>query len=146
MEKIIFSSADKKINIVARKNYKRFIAVVFKNEKIKLNQVRFIFCSDKYLQNINRIYLNHDYLTDVITFLLSKPNEPIVSEVYMSIDRIKENAKSYSVSYQNELLRVMLHGCLHLCGYEDNTASCKEQIRIKEDYFLKLYLEFSRET
>jgi rRNA maturation RNase YbeY len=73
----------------------------------------------------------------VITFSLSEPKNPVHGEVYLSVDRIKENAKSFKVKYQNELMRVMIHGALHLCGYADKTKDAKKQMREKEDHYLK---------
>jgi rRNA maturation RNase YbeY len=89
------------------------------------------------LLHINKEFLNHSTLTDVITFSLSEPSKPIQGEVYLSVDRIRENAKSFSVRYQNELLRVMIHGALHLCGYADKTKKAQTQMRAREDYYLK---------
>lgn len=146
MVKIIFSSADKRINISNPKSFKKLIGKIFTIEKANVERVSFIFCSDKYLLKINKYYLNHNYFTDVISFVLSDLKKPIICEIYLSVDRIKENAKIYITSYQNELRRVMIHGSLHICGYNDKTQIESKEIHDKENYYLKMYFEFSRET
>ncbi len=146
MRNILFSSGDKKINISETKNYKKLLNEIFVQENVVMKEIRIIFCSDEYLLKINKSYLKQNYYTDVISFVLSEINEPVLGEIYLSVERIKENAKSYSVLYQNELLRVMIHGCLHLCGYTDNSLNKKKHMHKKENYFLAIYSKFSRET
>jgi rRNA maturation RNase YbeY len=145
MGKIILYSADVKIDLKDRTSVKQLIIDLFKKEQVNLNRLNYIFCSDKYLLKINQQYLGHDTLTDIITFPLSQIGEPIIAEIYVSIERIKENAKTYKVSYQNELLRVMIHGALHLSGYKDKLKPEQLQMRSKEDYYLN-YFKVSRET
>lgn len=105
-------------------------------EKKSLDSIEFVFCSDKYLLQINREYLNHDYFTDIITFPLG--SDPIQANVFISIDRVKENAELYKASFENELHRVIIHGILHLFGYGDKTIQEKEKMRSKEDYYLSV--------
>jgi probable rRNA maturation factor len=145
MNEVTFNSADRRIPIRNRNGFKKAIQRVFALENYKLSAVSYIFCSDAYLLQLNNQYLKHNFYTDILTFLISSLNEPIVSEVYISIDRVKENAKLFEISYQNELLRVMIHGALHLCGYDDQTIKAKEQMRQKEDFYIQLYTD-SRET
>lgn len=143
--KIYFFSTDNKIYLKNDKKVKLLLQQIFNVEKKSLQNLNIIFCSDTDLLNINAKYLKHDYLTDVITFDLSQENEPLIGEIYISVDRIKENAKVYGITYQRELLRVIIHGVLHLCGFGDNTKSKKNLIHAKEDHYLNLYKN-SRET
>lgn len=105
------------------------------NEGKKLRYLNFIFCSDNYLHKINVEYLNHDTFTDVITFPYSKDNY-IEGDIFISIDRIKENAQSFNVSFENELHRVMIHGTLHLLGYLDKSTEEKTLMTQKENEYL----------
>jgi probable rRNA maturation factor len=145
MGKIHFFKAGKSDGIKNNRAFKSLIQFLFMTEGIDLNTLSYIFCSDEYLLKINQEQLKHDTLTDVITFPYSKIGEPVTAEIYISTDRIKENAKKYNTLYQNELLRVMLHGALHLCGYTDKSKSNKLQMRIKEDYYLN-HFNVSREA
>ena len=119
---------------------KKFIERLFKKEKRNLGSINYIFCSDKKLLEINRDYLKHDYYTDIITFDLSDSNK-IQAEVYISIDRIQQNSKLYTVSFKSELHRVIFHGALHLCGYNDKTSLGAKKMRQKEDEYLKIYFK-----
>jgi len=85
---------------------------------------------------LNKKYLGHDFLTDVLTFRLSDPGLPVVSEIYISVERVRENALSLKTIYGQELFRVMIHGILHLCGYKDDTIKQSKLIQKKEDYYL----------
>jgi probable rRNA maturation factor len=145
MSKVFFYSADKAADIKNRNLIKELIKFLFENEGIQLRRVNYIFCSDKYLLKMNKEFLDHDTLTDVITFSLLKKNEPVYGEVYLSAERIKENAKRFATQYQNELLRVIIHGALHLCGYLDKSKILKEQMRNKEDFYLQQF-KVSREA
>jgi len=105
----------------------------------KVGEIQYVFCDDKYLLAINKKYLNHNSLTDIITFPFDAKNVDYISgEIYISIDRITENAKKYDNSFQKELSRVIVHGLLHLLGYKDHKQSEKEKMRQKEDYYLNL--------
>ncbi len=101
--------------------------------------LNFIITNDESLKEINRKFLNHDYYTDVISFRYSKGNI-IDGEVYISKDTVKSNAKNYKVSYKKEMLRVIVHGILHLCGFDDKTKFQKQRMRKMEDYWLNEYL------
>tara|TARA_Y200000002_G_C22681845_1_gene664428 strand:+ start:3049 stop:3462 length:414 start_codon:yes stop_codon:yes gene_type:complete len=96
-----------------------------------------IFCNDEYLKTINIKYLNHDYYTDIITFDYSE-KDTISGDLFISIDRVIENAKLNNVHFINELYRVIIHGVLHLCGYNDKTVKEKKEIREKENFFLNI--------
>ena len=126
-------------NLKNRKKLKRFINYIFKTEKADLRSINYIFSTDNSLYKINRKYLNHNSLTDIITFDLSEKNQPIEADVYISIDRVKENALDLQTSFNKELHRVIFHGSLHLCGFKDKSMTQKQIMRNKEDYYLSKY-------
>jgi len=102
-------------------------------------QINYIFCSDSYLLSLNQQYLGHDYLTDILTFPYHETEKaPLHSDIYISIDRVYENADIYQVSFEDELHRVMVHGILHLLGYDDRQASDKQLLKQKEEFALKM--------
>jgi rRNA maturation RNase YbeY len=103
-----------------------------------LGQLNYIFCSDAILADINIKFLKHNTLTDIITFNTAEEDKVIEGDIYISVDRVKENAKKYEVDLQHELHRVMVHGILHLVGYSDKTPAQKQQMRKKEDASLSL--------
>ncbi len=139
MANIRFHYADvKPITIRRKKGIQQFLMQVFAFEAKPVQLVNYIFCSDSYLLEMNRSFLQHDYYTDIITFDLSEGGGTI-GEVYISIDRVKENAVSHQSTYSNELLRVMIHGALHLIGYKDKKKSEITIMRQKEDYYLRLF-------
>jgi len=123
-----------------RTKLKKFIEGVFRNEKKKLHSLNFIFCTDEELLQINRSYLKHDYYTDIITFGLSEKLAPIEGEIYISVDRVNENAKNLKQKPRKELHRVIFHGVLHLCGLNDKNSQERKNMRDKEDMLLKSYL------
>jgi probable rRNA maturation factor len=139
MSKVLFFNADISIVIRNKRFIKKIIKGAFLREQHKLEELTYIFCSDDYLLRINQNYLNHDTLTDVITFPFSNKNEPVKAEVYISIDRVKENSQKYESTFESELLRVIIHGALHLCGYKDKKSDEKKVMKIKEDFYLKSY-------
>ena len=100
-----------------------------------IGELSFIFCSDEYIKKINIKHLNHDFFTDVITFDYSK-EKLLFGDVYISIERVKENSKTYKSSFNEEMFRVIIHGVLHLCGFNDKTKEEKSLIRSKENDFL----------
>jgi probable rRNA maturation factor len=121
-----------------RNQLKAFLASIFEREHTKLATLTYIFCSDEYLLDINRAHLNHDYFTDIITFDLSE-GHGIVGEIYISVERVRENALTFNSSFQDELRRVIFHGALHLCGYGDKTSAEKLLMRSVEDKYLHLF-------
>ncbi len=139
MQKVNFQKADSALTLTSKTELKAFIETLFKKEKTPLATINYIFCSDKYLLSINQQFLNHDYFTDIITFGLHDKGTPVVAEVYISTDRVKENAATHGVSYSNEMLRVLFHGALHLCGYKDKSKADILTMRAKEDAYLKRY-------
>lgn len=118
---------------------KKWIAQTIQEKKRKEGQINFIFCSDAYLLSINKQYLHHDTYTDIITFDYSKESigTPISGDIFISIERIKENAKKFSKTTEEELHRVIIHGILHLLGYADKTKAAKEEMTKQEDKCLK---------
>lgn len=122
-----------------RRKLKAFIEQLAGKEKMEVSQLSFIFCSDDYLLKINQDFLQHDYYTDIITFDLSNSPGEIEGEIYISIDRVRDNAQLLKVDAADELHRVIFHGVLHLCGYKDKLKPDKVLMRKKEDYYLKRY-------
>lgn len=136
-----FNYADVKPLSTKNKNViKKIIVKIFLDKEKKIDKLNYIFCSDSYLLQINKTYLKHDFFTDIISFDLSE-GEAVTGEIYISIDRVKENAITHSSSFKNELLRVIFHGALHLCGYNDKKKSEITLMRKKEDYYLQLFQE-----
>ena len=135
-----------KFSFTNRISLKRFIHQLFKKERKTILRLDYIFCSDDYLLKINQEFLDHDYLTDIISFDLSANHQSVTGEIYISIDRIKENARRFDTSFSNELFRVMFHGALHLCGYNDKTNHEKSLMTKKEDYYLNLYKRFQQRS
>jgi len=123
-----------------RNHLKQFLLNLFKREGFRVDTVNYIFCSDRYLLAINQKHLNHNTLTDVITFQYSTPDEPVLSDIYISVDRVAENAKTFEVAFLEELYRVIFHGALHLCGYKDKTQPDREKMRVAENKYLTKYL------
>ncbi len=136
----IYFFFEKETRLENRGKLKRFLSSVFKEEGRDLGSLNFIFCSDDHLRAINRDYLRHDYYTDIITFELSPKERPVEGEVYISVDRVNENARLFGVSRKKELHRVILHGVLHLCGYGDKRKTEKKEMTAKEDHYLAAYL------
>jgi probable rRNA maturation factor len=136
MGTIIFNNHEISPKIKNKPFLKIFLSSIFNEEGYDFDSVSYIFCTDAYLLQLNQKYLNHDTLTDIITFTLSETSLPIISEIYISVERLRENASLHNVSFENELYRVMIHGILHLCGYSDHTSKLKLEMRAKEDYYL----------
>ena len=123
-----------------KRKISNWIKKVIESEGKHFGDISFIFCSDTYLLEINKKYLKHFYYTDVITFDYVVGN--IVSgDVFVSIDRIKENSQIYEVTIESELHRVLVHGVLHLLGYIDKDTKSKEMMTFKEDYYLKMQID-----
>lgn len=114
---------------------------VYHAEQKSVVALNYIFCSDIYLLHINKQYLLHDTLTDIITFSNARNGAAIEGDIFISIERVKENALEFGVSFEKELLRVLVHGSLHLLGYKDKTAVEKKVMTQKEDFYLNLFLE-----
>jgi len=124
-------------NLKNKSLYKKWIKNCILKQKMKVGAVNYIFCDDAYLLKINQAYLNHDTYTDIISFDYSE-NSILSGDIFISIESVRENAKKYSTSFQNELNRVLIHGILHFIGYKDKTQKEKEEMRKQEDYYLSL--------
>lgn len=122
-----------------RTRLKKFIESIFRQEGRKLESLNYIFCADRQLLEINRQYLNHDFYTDIISFEISAKGEPVMGEIYISVDRVTENARSNRETFKRELHRVIFHGVLHLCGYRDKTREDISKMRAAEDHYLGKY-------
>lgn len=117
---------------------KRWLTSVIASENKKEGDINYIFCDDDYLHRINVQYLQHDTLTDIISFDYSLGNE-LHGDIFVSVERIKDNAADFNVSFDDELKRVMVHGVLHLCGYKDKTENDELLMREKEDEKIKMF-------
>ncbi len=111
-----------------------WIRGLIEEEGCVLKELVYIFCDDEYLLKINQEHLNHDYYTDIITF--DYDESELHSDLFISIDRVKDNASTYGKEFKNELSRVIAHGVLHLCGYKDKSEEDEQEMRAKEDYYL----------
>jgi probable rRNA maturation factor len=131
-----------KVNLQNRKALKGFIPQLFKKEGKLFESINYIFCSDEYLLKVNNNFLQHDFYTDIITFDLSlSKTSPTIGEIYISVDRVKENAITHQTTFELELHRVIFHGALHLCGYKDKTKKDALLMRDKEEDCLIMYFE-----
>ncbi len=137
--KVYFFYQGVKPGLQDRTKLKKFIELVFKKEGKRLLSINYIFCTDEALLEINKQFLKHDFYTDIITFDLSEFDE-ITAEIYISVDRVRDNTKTLGVSFKSEIHRVILHGALHLCGYGDKTKVQKVEMREKENYYLNKYM------
>lgn len=141
-ERIQFHFEDTEFELLYSARLRPWIEQVIARESCILQTVSFIFCSDDYLYDLNVQYLSHDTLTDVITFPYLKPPH-IEGDIFISADRIRDNAGEFGVSFEQELHRVMIHGILHLCGYSDKTDADKAAMTQKEDEALGLLREWA---
>ncbi len=124
-----------------KKTYKKWICALIKMHQGNLKEINFIFCSDNYLYQLNVSYLSHDTLTDIITF----PYElfpDLAADIFISVERVKENALDLELDFEIELIRVMSHGILHLCGYGDKTEQEKAIMRAHENDALELFKKY----
>jgi probable rRNA maturation factor len=120
---------------------KLFIGQMFKKENVRLEEVNIIFCDDRYLLNLNKQFLKHDFYTDILSFPLSKPKEPLVAEIYISLDRVRDNAFNEGNSIKEEIHRVLFHGVLHFCGYKDKSKRDIQLMRDMENKYLRAYFK-----
>ena len=128
---------DIEFDLVNKTEHIAWVFKIIESEGYSVESINYIFCSDDMILEVNKKHLNHDYFTDIITFSLRE--DPIVSDIFISIDRVVDNAKTHNVPFDQELLRVMAHGVLHLCGYKDKTEAESLVMRQKEDFYIALY-------
>ena len=119
-------------------DFSKWLSAVILSENKKEGEINYIFCDDNYLLEINQQYLDHDTLTDIISFDYSVGNE-INGDVFVSVERVKENASDYKVTFHEEIQRVLVHGILHYCGYNDKTESDERIMRSKEEEKMKMF-------
>ncbi|MDY0089547.1 MAG: rRNA maturation RNase YbeY [Flavobacteriaceae bacterium] len=122
----------------SEKSYKYWISKVIASESKELGEINYIFCDDSYLLKINQDYLNHDTYTDIISFDYSKGNI-LSGDIFISVERVRDNAQDFGVSFDEELRRVMAHGVLHYCGYKDKTEADQKFMRQKENEKIKMF-------
>ena len=116
-------------------NISEWICRTIASEDKSVGEINYIFCNDDYLHALNLKYLNHDTLTDIISFDYSLGNE-LHGDIYISVERVADNAKDFKTEFYDELMRVMIHGILHFCGYKDKSDKQKIEMRQKEDFYL----------
>jgi probable rRNA maturation factor len=126
---------------ISQKNLKKWIRFTIEKEGFICGNLSFVFCSDEYLLKINKEYLSHDYYTDVVTFDYVE-DKKISGDIFISVDRVMENADEYKVSFKDELDRVIIHGVLHLLGFKDKSQSLKKKMTEKEDEYLSVISKF----
>lgn len=115
-----------------------WIKVLVQHHSHRITELNYVFCSDDYLLYLNKKYLSHDYYTDILTFNYSAVEKELIADVYISVDRVRENAAEFNVPFIDEMHRVMVHGVLHLLGYDDVTDDLKKRMRLQEDFALSL--------
>jgi rRNA maturation RNase YbeY len=133
---ILYFKEDVRFALRGADDLRSWIRKAAKAEGHRVAEINYIFCSDSYLRNMNRQYLQHDYNTDIITFDNSPGPNLIGGDIFISVDRVKANARTYGSTFTDELHRVMIHGILHLCGYRDKTEKEKAKMREREEYWL----------
>jgi rRNA maturation RNase YbeY len=138
---ISFNLADSKVTLANRVALKSFIEKRVKKEGFSIETLTYVFCSDKYLLKMNKDFLSHNYYTDIISFDLSETPGNLIGEVYISVDRVKDNAKTHGTSLKEELHRVIFHGALHFCGYKDKKPTDTKKMRQMEDLWLVAYMK-----
>lgn len=141
MNQVQFFNNGVSFTLTDRNRLKKFINRLFTRNGKKLAHLSYVFCSDEYLLSINQQFLQHDFYTDIITFDISEQKDQVTGEIYISIDRVRDNAKQNGATMKNELHRVIFHGALHLCGYKDKSQKDQKEMRAQEDQCLRLYLK-----
>lgn len=136
---VSFFSEDIDFKVVNPLKTKKWIKNASISEGYELSQLNYVFCSDEYLLEINKEYLDHDYFTDIITFDNSEEDKQLEGDIYISVDRVRENAATFHTDFDTEMRRVLIHGLLHLAGHEDSSESLKTAMRAKEDEYLRLF-------
>jgi probable rRNA maturation factor len=136
-QSIHFFKEDIRFRFDHRVDIIRWIQRTIRQEGFRPGDINIVFCSDSYLRRMNKNYLQHDYNTDIITFETGDDPSVIHGDLFISIDRVKENAVDFSTSFSNELHRVIIHGILHLCNYSDKSVKKQTEMRQREDHYLK---------
>lgn len=139
---IVFFNEDIKFKFTGKNNFKAWLNKVAHQEGFKIKDLNYIFCSDEYLHKINVDYLDHDTLTDIITFDNSEDESTIEGDIFISIERIKDNSQTLNTNFDDELKRVIVHGLLHLCGYNDYSVEDKAEMRRLESARMLIFKPF----
>ncbi len=145
---IHFHTEEISFTLKNKTHLKKWISTAIEQNERKIGEISFVFCSDRYLLSINQKYLKHDTYTDIITFDYSKSSTglPISGDIFISLERVKENAKKFSKKTDEELHRVMIHGILHLLGFKDKTAEQKKEMREAEENCLEILRIFTHSS
>lgn len=136
---IIFFNEDIDFKFQGKNNFKAWLKKVADKEGFKIKDLNYIFCSDEYLHKINVDYLDHDTLTDIITFDNSEDESTIEGDIFVSIERVKENSQTLNTVFEEEIKRVVIHGLLHLCGHDDHSIEEKVQMRRLESKYISIF-------
>ena len=136
---IIFFNEDINFKFQGKNNFKAWLKNVADKEGFKIKNLNYIFCSDEYLHKINVDYLDHDTFTDIITFDNSEDETTIEGDIFVSIERVKENSQKLNTVFDEELKRVIVHGLLHLCGYDDHSVEDKAEMRRLEGEYILIF-------
>ncbi len=135
---------DREIPQVEKNNFKKLarkvVREITKDEECVCETINLKFCDDKEIRIYNKTYLSHDYETDILTFSYENEDKSLDSDIMISIDTVKRNSRKYRSGLENELMRVIIHGILHICGYKDDTIIQKVKMREKENYYLKKFV------
>jgi probable rRNA maturation factor len=127
-----------------RSAIKKFLHSIFQDYSKTVQNINYIFCSDEYLLDLNKEYLNHNYPTDIITFELNSFEAPVEADIYISMERVRHNAELYSVPVIHETMRLLIHGVLHLCGHKDKTKKEFREMKALEEHYLKQWFHVKR--
>ncbi|MDR6809801.1 rRNA maturation RNase YbeY [Dyadobacter sp. BE34] len=136
---VSFFSEDIDFKVVNPLKTRKWLKNASISEGYELSQLNYVFCSDEYLLEINKQYLDHDYFTDIITFDNSEEDNQLEGDIYISVDRVRENAATFHTDFDTEMRRVLIHGLLHLAGHDDTSEALKTAMRAKEDEYLRLF-------
>jgi len=137
MAKINFYNQEIDFRLKEKAKIRRWISQVVENECKTIGEISYVFCTDTYLLDINQQYLKHNTYTDIVTFDYTEEGK-INGDLFISVERVTENAQRFSVNFEHELKRVLVHGILHLCGYKDKSEEDEKVMRAREDYYLSL--------
>ena len=143
---IYFFNEGIQFKLLQKRELKTWLVILAEGKKFQIHELNYIFCTDENLLGLNMTYLNHDTYTDIITFDQSETADQLEADIYISIDRVRENAKTLKTAFQTELFRVISHGLLHLCGYKDKTETEKQIMRAEEEKALKLFENMNKST
>lgn len=136
-DSIIFHYELDSFSLSDEKDYSDWLHNLCKQHGLKPDCINYIFADDEYILNINKEYLNHDYYTDIITFPISE--EPLCVDIFISVDRVIDNAQEYKVEKEHELKRVMAHGILHIAGFKDKEEADQKEMRKQEEIAIRLF-------